>query len=212
MRSAALLLAAALAAPLAAQTSRLRADIELDGVAISSAPAIGSVNSYLSGSTFGGAGRLALGPVRLDLGYWQGSLTTQSGPAANEDVVEGQALLGIAPVRWLTLSGGPAARAYTTPGGTERWFTWRVQARVDEPLVEGVVSGYGEMWIVAATSVNVVQPFSSGRGGTFGLRVTPPRWPIWLTMGYGIEQIKLGDGSRLDTVNRVSFGVGYSRR
>ena len=212
MKAAALLAAVVVAAPLAAQSSRLRVDVELDGAALSSQPAIGAVNSYLSGSTFGGEGWLGLGPVRLDLGYWQGSLTTQNGPAADEDVVEGKALLGVAPAKWLTISGGPYARAYTTPAGTERWFTWRVQARVEEPIVAGTVSGYGELWVVAATSVNVVQPFSSGQGGNVGLRLTPPRWPVWLTLGYGVEQIRLGDGSRLDTVNRVRFGVGYSRR
>jgi len=212
-RAAVLAAALALAAPpLAAQSSRLRADFELDGAAVSSAPAIGAVNSFLSGGTFGGEGRFGLGPVRLDLGYWQGRLTGQSGPAVDEDVVEGKVLLGIAPTRWLTVSGGPYARAYTTPAGTERWFTWRVQARVDQPIVPTTVTGYAELWIVAATTVNVVQPFSSGRGGNVGLRVSPQRWPVWLTLGYGVEQIRLGDGARLDTVNRVTFGVGYSRR
>ena len=80
--------------PLAGQTPRLRVDVELDGATISSAPDIGAVGSYLSGTTFGGEGRLAFGPVRLNLGYWQGSLSNQSGPAVGEDVVEGKILLG----------------------------------------------------------------------------------------------------------------------
>jgi len=202
----------AAAGPLAGQVSRFHVEVEADGATISSAPEIGSVGSYLSGTTFGGEGRVAFGPVRLDLGYWQGSLSNQSGPAANEDVVEGKVLLGIAPVHWLTIAAGPYARAYTTPAGTERWFTWRIQGRAEQNIVPTTVTGYAELWIVAATTVNVVQPFSSGRGGTLGLRFSPQRWPVWLNLGYGVEQIRLGGGSRLDTVNRVSLGVGYSRR
>jgi hypothetical protein len=199
--------------PLAAQgPRRVRYDFELDGSAISSMPLIGSVGSTLRGITFGGEGRAALGPVGLAVGYWQGHLSADAGPAQSEDVVEGKVLLTVQPVHWLTFGVGPFARAYTTSAGTERWFTWRVQARADGVIVPAVVRGYAELWAVASTSVNVVQPFSSGQGGEVGMRIYPPRWPVWLRLGYGIEQIKLGSGSRLDTVDRLTLGVGYSGR
>ena len=198
-------------APLAAQ-SRLHYEFQLDGSAVHSMPVIGSVSSDLSGTLFGGEGRVGLGPVGLDLGYWQGSLTTKSGPASNEDVVEGKALLDVSPTGWFTISAGPFARAYTTPAGTERWLTWRVQGRVVDDLVPGTVRGYAELWFIASSNVNVVQPFTSGRGGNVGLRLAPATWPVWFTLGYGIEQIRLGSGSRVDTVDRLTFGAGYSRR
>ena len=201
------------ALPLAAQSaSRLHFELEAGGAAIHSMPVIGSVSSTLSGTIFGGETRVGLGPVSLDLGYWQGSLTSDSGPASNEDVVEGKALLGVSPIHWFTISAGPFARAYTTPAGTERWLTWRIQGRVEDELVPATVKGYAELWFVASSNVNVVQPFTSGRGGNVGLRLAPASWPVWLTLGYGIEQVRLGAGSRVDTVDRLSFGVGYSRR
>jgi len=212
-----LCLLAALALPLAGAMaqgsgSRFNYEMQLDGAEVYANPVIGSVTSSLSGTVFGGEGRLAFGPVGLELGYWQGSLNTQSGPASNEDIVEGKALLGITPVRWFRISAGPFARAYTTPAGTERWLSWRVQGRVEQQLVPETVRGYAELWFVASSTVNVVQPFTSGRGGRVGLRLAPPRWPAWLTLGYGIEQVRLGSGSRIDTVDRVTLGVGYSRR
>lgn len=197
---------------LAAQSpSRLYYEMQLDGSELYANPVIGSVSSSLSGTIFGGEGRIALGPVGLDLGYWQGTLNTQSGPQPSEDVVEGKALLGVSPVSWFRISAGPFARAYTTSAGTERWLSWRVQGRVEEPLVQGTVRGYAELWFIASSSVNVVQPFTSGRGGRLGLRVEPHRWPVWLTLGYGIEQTRLGSGSRIDTVDRITVGLGYSR-
>ena len=202
-----------LGAPLAAQSgSRLHFELQVDGAAVYSTPVIGAVSSALSGSVFGGESRVGLGPVALDLGYWQGSLTSKSGPASNEDMVEGKVLLDVSPTHWFTISAGPFARAYTTPAGTERWLTWRVQGRVQQDLVPETVRGYAELWFIASSNVNVVQQFTSGRGGNVGLRLAPASWPVWLTASYGIEQIRLGSGSRLDTVDRVTFGVGYSRR
>lgn len=207
------LLAVLGAGPLAGQSaSRLHFELQADASSLHAMPVIGAVSSTLSGTLFGGAGRVGLGPVSLDLGYWQGSLTSNSGPASNEDVVEGKALLGVSPIHWFTISGGAFARAYTTPAGTERWLTWRIQGRIDESLVPRTVRGYAELWFVASSDVNVVQPFTSGRGGNVGLRLEPASWPVWVTLGYGIEQIRLGSGSRIDTVDRVTFGVGYSRR
>ena len=74
------------------------------------------------------------------------------------------------------------------------------------------VRGYAELWFVASSNVNVVQQFTSGRGGDVGLRLAPASWPVWLTLGYGIEQVRLGGGSRVDTVDRLRFGLGYTRR
>lgn len=209
-----IVLTALLAVPpvVSAQGSRLHLDIQLDGSAVHSNPVIGSVASSLSGTLLGGEGRVGLGPVALELGYWQGSLTAKSGPAGNEDLVEGKALLGVSPVHWFTISAGPVARAYTANAGTERWLTWRIQGRVQEELVPQTVQGYAELWFVASSTVNVVQPFTSGRGGRVSVRLAPAAWPLWLTLGYGIEQIRLGSGSRIDTVDRVTLGVGYSRR
>lgn len=211
-QATALLVLLAAPALVSAQGARLRLDMQLDGSAVHSNPFIGNVASGLSGTLLGGEGRVGLGPVVLELGYWQGSLTSNTGPAGNEDVVEGKALLGVSPVRWFTISAGPVARAYTTNAGTERWLTWRIQGRVEEELVPETVRGDAELWFIASGTVNVVQPFTSGRGGRVGVRLAPARWPVWLTLGYGIEQIRLGDGSRIDNVDRVTLGVGFSRR
>jgi len=198
--------------PLSAQSPRLHFELEADGASIHSMPVIGSVTSTLSGSLFGGQTTVGLGAVRLEIGYAQGNLTSTSGPASNENVVEGKALLGVSPIRWFTISGGPVARAYTTPAGTERWLTWRIQGRVEDELVPATVQGYAELWFIASSNVNVVQQFTSGRGGDVGLRLAPASWPVWLRLGYGIEQIRLGSGSRVDNIDRLTFGLGYTRR
>ena len=194
---------------LAGQRSRLQFEAQLDGSAVYSNPVLGTVGS---GSMFGGEGRVGLGPVGLELGYWQGSLTSKSGPTATEDIVEGKALLGLSPLRWFTISGGPVARAYTTDAGTVRWLTWRIQGRVEDDLVPRTLRGYAELWFIASSSVNVAQTFTSGRGGRVSVRLAPQAWPVWLTLGYGIEQIRLGSGFRVDNVDRLTLGLGYSRR
>lgn len=200
-----------LAARIAPAQSRFHFELQANGASVYANPVIGAVESTLSGTEFGGEARVGVGIVGLDLGYWQGSLSPKSGPASNEDIVEGKALLEIRPMSWFTVSAGPHARAYTTAAGTERWLTWRVQGRIEQDLVPATVRGYAEVWFVASGDVNVVQPFTSGRGGNVGLRLAPQHWPVWFTLGYGIEQIRLGGGSRLDTVDRVAVGVGYSR-
>ena len=88
-------------------------------------------SDLVSGMTAGVQGGLTLGKlVQLEAQYVQGSLHRDGGVAAGDrDLIEGQALLGLAPTPWLALAVGPRVRSLVTAAGTERWVRWEVRAR-----------------------------------------------------------------------------------
>src|SRR2546421_8618136 len=50
-------------------------------------------------------------------------------------LIEGALLVGFRPVEWLTLSGGPHARAYAASGQTQRWLFWELRVRAAKPFI-----------------------------------------------------------------------------
>jgi hypothetical protein len=210
---AALAAAVAFAAPLTGQgVSKFHPLVEAGAASLTERSQVGATTLSWRGTVLGADARVRLGPVGVTLGYWQGSLTPQGGTGGESpDVVEGRVLVGVRPVSWLAVQAGPFARAYVTAAGTQRWFLWRVQARAESELVPDRARSFVSLWQVVSADVNVVEPFNSGRGGEAGVLVKLGHSPLWARLTYNIEQIRMGGGARLETVDRVAVGVAVGR-
>src|SRR5205823_1922759 len=109
----------------------------------------------LTGTALGGQGALALGRVEFALSYVQGKIGPDGGGAEGKDLVEGVALIGVRPARWLSLAVGPHARSYTLTGGTQlRWVFWDLRGRASGAFVGSAGRGYVELWRALSASVN----------------------------------------------------------
>ena len=168
--------------------------------------------AQFSGAAFGIGGTLSLGRVQLGLSYLQGHLDPDTGSAQARDLVEGAVLLGVRPLEWLTLSGGPHARAYAASGQTQRWLFWELRVRAAKPFIGSAVQGYAELWRAVAADANVPEPFDHAQGGEAGMIVRLARAPLEGRIGYRIDRAVLGGGTRLETVDGVVIGVGLAWR
>jgi hypothetical protein len=206
----AVLAIACAAGPLAAQTLRPAASASLVTARVKSAVPAGA--EEWSGTAFLGQGALTLGRLSLNVSYLQGTLDPTGVGAATtgRDLVEGTVLLGIRPASWLTLQGGPHARAYTLTGGTQRWLFWEVGARVATAFVGSAVQGYAELWRAVSADANVPEPFDHAQGGEAGMILRLARAPLQARVGYRIDHAELGGGTRRETVDGVVVGVGLA--
>jgi hypothetical protein len=204
------------AAPLAAQTWHWEGGLSGVGMRVR------SVNNQtvqkLSGAEYGMLGQFQYGRrLSLDVGYWQGQLTPAGGVTDKRDVAEGYVLVGGRPLPWLTLQLGPHVWTYISNAGTQRWLMWEGRVHASGEILPDVTSYIG-LWDVLSAKVNVSQDFSSGLGGEGGLRVRlrevpfiPERYPVRLSLGYTIERVKLGDGVRAETLDRLMLSLSIAR-
>jgi hypothetical protein len=169
-----------------------------------------STTGEFSGTAFLGAGSLALGRLSLDVSYLQGKLDPAATVAGgtSRDLIEGTVMLGLHPTDWLTLAGGPHARAYTLASGTQRWVFWEVRARAATAFVGSAARGYVELWRALSASANVPEQFDHAQGGEAGMILRLARAPLEARLGYRIDTAVLQ--SRKETVDGVVVGVGLS--
>src|SRR5689334_3575995 len=174
---------------------------------------VGPSVQTLKGIVPGAAGTIAWNRLSLDLGYWQGSLTAD-GSASDRDVVEGQALLGVHILPWLTARLGPHAWTYSSTSGTQRWFMWEGRLHADGLLLPDRLTSYFELWNAFTGDVNASQSFTSGMGGEGGLTWRPRgnSAPFSGHLGYSVQQVRLGGGARKETVQRLLVAVGFRLR
>ena len=214
MRRAWPLLLLALAVPpgrLAAQLPRyVGVDAGMSRLEFQSASPSGG--EKLSGFAALGHWRVVLRPVSLDLSYAQGRLAADTGGAVARSFVEGAAFLSVRPAPWLALKAGPHLRAYAAPGGTERWVLWEGRAHADAPLLDGEWLAYGEVWLAVASSVNVVPGASGARGAEVGLTLKMPRSPLWGRLAYAVDQARLKNGARTESLQSVVLTAGFGGR
>jgi hypothetical protein len=205
VRAAALLL---LALPLSLAAQRPRIGATLYGSALEARSVLPGAGEALSGNAFGGEGRVLWRRLTVAVGYGQGSLDPDTAGPAARDYVEGYALLGGRVLSWLELRAGPHARAYVTPAGTQRWLFWELRARFDAPVVTDWIRGHAELWGVVSGSVNVAESFGSARGGTAGVTARLGGTPLWARLQYGIDEARLANGTRRETVEALTLALG----
>ena len=165
-----------------------------------------------TGTTLGGEGGLSFGPLVLRFDYAQGIVSPVGGTAAARDLIEGGVRIGVRPIRWLTLSGGPHARAYVFEGRSLRWVFWEVRGRTEAAFIGSAVTGYLEAWRAVSADVNVPEAFDHADGGEAGIVLQLSRVPLQARLAYRIDHAVLGGGSRLETVEGVVVGLSLARR
>jgi hypothetical protein len=180
-------------------------------------PAVGADTSVaLRGTVLGVGGTYTLGPATLDIRYAQGGVSAAGGDLAT-DLVDGEIVVWVAPVRWVSLGLGPHARAFVEDGGTERWLLWELRLRSGTALVGSTVRVYCEGWRVVGAAVPVVDPFDHGWGMEGGLSVVFGRSPLGslpfsARLTYRVEQQVVANGARRETQNRLGIGIGVGWR
>jgi hypothetical protein len=212
-RASALALACTLAAaPLAAQVPRyLGADAGLSRVRFRSTTP--SAKEVLTGVVAGGQARARLGAFAVEAAYAQGRLSADTGVVTERDLVDGSVFLSARPLPWLVVRAGPHARAYAaSAGGTERWMHWEGRVRVEGAIVPGMLQAHVEGALALASDVNVLPGASGARGGEVGLTLRPPQSQLWVRLGYLVDQAKVRNGARSETVEMVALSVGYGAR
>src|SRR5262249_30865948 len=147
-----------------------------------------------------------------DLQYDEGRLDAHQGAPLPRDMVEGHFMLGVRPVRWLSLKTGPHARGYVAGGITERWLLWEARATADAYIVYPGIRGYVELGGTLHGSIrNGAGPFGNSRLGEAGMVVKIPRAPIWFRVAYGVERTRFASTNGLDAMETLTFGFGIGR-
>lgn len=164
-----------------------------------------------TGVGFGIEGAFGIGPATLGVRYFESPLTADE-VTDEVNLVEGEALLWVTPVRWVSVGGGPHIRAYTEAGGTERWVLWELRARGSADLLRPFLGAYVEGWMTVGASADVAEPLDAGRGLEGGLRIAVGRLPFSARLRYRVERLELGDGVRRETVEQVGIAIGLGWR
>lgn len=185
-------------------------------------PVVGADTSrVLTGTAWGLDGALALGRVTLGIRYGQASVSQGTGVGTGNslDVVDGEIILWVAPVRWGAIGLGPHARAFVEQGGTERWVLWELRARGTRRLIGDVLGAYLEGWAVPGASAPVTTSFNHGWGMEGGLRffrdelgLLVGRFPFQVQLRYRVEQQSVGDDGARETQGQFGIAVGIGRR
>ena len=104
-------------------------------------------SNRLSGPVLGVEGALISDRLTVRVRYGEGHVQPREGPDnVARDVVEGEALVGYRALPWLTLWGGPSARAYTIGDNNQRWLIWTARATGRGTLVPGRMQSFVELW------------------------------------------------------------------
>ena len=166
----------------------------------------------VSGRAFGASGDIRHGPVAVALGYWQGRVDADPAGTQQQDVIDGYALLVVHAQPWLGVKVGAEARSYVTPAGTERWVFWQVRLRAERTIVDPTVRGHVEIWRALSTEVNTKGTVDRAQGGEVGLTLLRALGPLWLRLAYGIDDARLIESERRQTLETLAFSVGYGGR
>lgn len=162
----------------------------------------------LTGLVLGGEGLLVSNRFVVRLRYAQGRVTAgAAGSVEPRDIVEGEALVGIRATPWLTVWGGPSARAYTSDGNDQRWLLWSGRATARAGLLPGRMQTFVELW--GALSGNVTNPAAKagGRGAEAGLEMRLGGQSFWGRLAYRIDSGHAGN--RRETVEAVTLSLVY---
>jgi len=210
VRAAGLALAcAALARPLAAQESRA-VEAEADIARASFRSAVPTGREALSGAVLGLRARLTGSRLSLEASYAQGRLSASEGSGPSRSIVEGSVFLSTKPLSWLTLKAGPQLRAYSAPGGTERWVMWESRFRAEAPIASPSLAlrAHVEVWAALASSVNADPGAAGARGGQAGMAMRLPGSAFRLRLSYVVDQERMKNSARTEALETVVLTIG----
>jgi hypothetical protein len=162
-----------------------------------------------TGAVVGVEGGLVSNRLLVRVRYAEGHVSPKSATAADgRDVVEGEALVGFRALPWLTLWGGPSARAYTMGNSDQRWIIWTARAAARGTLLPGRMQSFVEVYGAFSGSVGDPALHAGGRGlnGGLELRLSPSK-QFWGRLGYKMESTH-AEGMR-ETVETFSLSLLY---
>lgn len=160
------------------------------------------------GPVLAGEGRVTLQGLSLTASLLEGRLQSVTS-GTPRDLVEARVAIAGRPVPWLELAAGPVVRAYVADSTTERWVFWQARARVDAPIVVASLTSYVELWRTFSSQVNLATPAGRVQGGEAGVVYQLPRNPVWVRLGYRIDDAAVGAvGS--ETLEAITFAVGMT--
>ncbi|PYO95178.1 MAG: hypothetical protein DMD62_02370 [Gemmatimonadetes bacterium] len=166
-------------------------------------------SNRLSGPVLGVEGALISDRLTVRVRYGEGHVQPREGPDnVARDVVEGEALVGYRALPWLTLWGGPSARAYTIGDNNQRWLIWTARATGRGTLVPGRMQSFVELWGAFTGSVGDPALQAGGRGFNGGLEVRLAQsTPLWSRLSYKMESTH-ATGLR-ETVESLTLSLIY---
>jgi hypothetical protein len=150
----------------------------------------------------------AAGPVVVEAQYAEGRLSPRTSLTAASNFVEGRVLAGVRPIKFLTIKGGPHARAAVLPSGTRRRLFWELHAAADAPLAGEIAGAHLEFWGALVGASNVHEKLDDARGGEAALMLHLPRSPAWGKLGFRVERARFDGGVRSETVESLVLAVG----
>lgn len=171
---------------------------------------LGPAVETLSGTTFGGGAFVRFAFVEVGGRYLEGSIENAEA-GRTQDIVEGAAVLLVRPIRLLSFGFGPRARSYVEGGGTERWVTWEARVGLDAWLFPRVLRSAIEVSFALGGSESGGASIGAAKGVEGGLELWIPRTPLFLGVAYRVDQARLDDDTRRDTVEQFQLRVGISR-
>lgn len=171
---------------------------------------LGSGGETLSGTTVGGTAFVRFAFIEVGGRYLEGSIENAEA-GRTQDIVEGAAVLLVRPIRPVSLGFGPRARSYVEGGGTERWVTWEARAGLDAWLLPRVLRSTIEVSLALGGSESGGASIAAGRGIEGGLDLWIPRTPLFVGVAYRVDQARLDDDTRRDTVEQFLLRVGIGR-
>ena len=166
-------------------------------------------STRLTGMLVGLDGGLVSNRLAVRVHYGEGRITPREGATGEaRDEVEGEALVGFRALPWLTLWGGPSARAYTLGDSDQRWMIWTARASARGALFPGRLQTFLELWGAFSGTVGDPAAKAGGRGANGGLEVRlGESGAFWGRMGYRIESMH-APGLR-ETVESLTLSVMY---
>ena len=162
-----------------------------------------------TGSVVGVEGGLVSDRLLVRVRYAEGHVNPKSATTADgRDVVEGEALVGFRALPWLTVWGGPSARAYTMGNSDQRWIIWTARATARGTLLPGRMQSFVELYGAFSGSVGDPALHAGGRGlnGGLELRLSQSK-QFWSRLGYKMESMH-AEGMR-ETVETFSLSLLY---
>ena len=158
------------------------------------------------GPVLQGEGRVSLRGVTLAASLLEGRLQGVTTPS-QRDLVEARVVIAGRPVPWLELAVGPVVRAYVADSVTERWVFWQAGGRVEAPIIATQLTSYVALWRTLSSRVNLAAAAGRVQGGEAGVIYRLPRGPVWMRLGYRIDDAVVGAAGS-ETLEAVTLAVG----
>jgi hypothetical protein len=192
-----------------AQEQRLQFDVGATAAQQIVQSMVEPARSRFTGTLLGIEGGMVSDRLLVRVRYAEGRVNPKSGSTGDpRDVVEGEALVGFRALPWLTVWGGPSARAYTIGNSDQRWIIWTARATARGALVPARLQSFVELYGAFSGSVGDPALHAGGRGLSGGLELRLSQaGTFWGRLGYKMESAH-ATGLR-ETVETFSFSLIY---